>query len=265
MQPSGGVTEFPMKLLSDRFALITGASQGLGRELALAYARADVRCVALDARGKKSLQKLKPDNKKTPPAATVAIIQADLGSVTDIDRVAAITLEACGGRLDVLVNNAPTLGPVPLPYLLDYPVDDFQQVLNVNLVAPFLLIQNLLAAMIDHGGSIINVTSDAGRVGYPGWGAYGISKFGLEGLSQTWAAELAESAVPWNLVDPGNPNTEMHRAAEPEEDPTEWADPAEATEVFIYLASEESKNINGQRFEAQEENRGRKAEATHSE
>ena len=68
--------------------------------------------------------------------------------MTDIERLAAITLEACGGRLDILVNNASTLGPVPMPYLLDYPVDDFQQVLNVNLVAPLLLIQNLLAAMI---------------------------------------------------------------------------------------------------------------------
>ena len=69
--------------------------------------------------------------------------------------------------------------------------------------------------MIDHGGSIINVTSDAGRVGYPGWDAYGISKFGLEGLSQTWAAELAETPVRVNWVDPGNMNTAMHRDAEP--------------------------------------------------
>src|SRR6266404_2785998 len=254
-----------MKLLSDRFALITGASQGLGRALALAYASEDVRGLALVARGKEPLQKLKSEIDQIAPPTNVVIIQADLGSMTDIERLAAIALEACGGRLDILVNNASTLGPVPIPYLLDYPVDDFQQVLNVNLVAPLLLIQNLLAAMIDHGGSIINVTSDAGRVGYPGWGAYGISKFGIEGMSATWAAELEGSPVRVNWVDPGNMNTEMHRAAEPEEDPTEWADPAEVTEVFVYLASEESKNINGQRFEAQEENWGRKAEAVHSE
>src|SRR5260221_3764479 len=121
--------------------MIAVAPQVLGRKLELAYARADVGGRALVACEKESWQKLKSDINKVAPAATVAIIQADLGSVTDIDRVAAITLEACGGRLDVLVNNASTLGPVPLPYLLDYPVDDFQQVLNVNLVAPFLLIQ----------------------------------------------------------------------------------------------------------------------------
>jgi NAD(P)-dependent dehydrogenase (short-subunit alcohol dehydrogenase family) len=128
-------------------------------------------------------------------------------------------------------------------------------------MAPFLIIKKLLPAMIEGGGSIINVTSDAGHTGYPGWGAYGISKFGLEGMSQTWAAELEGSGVRVNWVDPGAMNTEMHRAAEPEEDPAEWADPSEVTEVFIYLASNESRNVNGQRFEAQEENWGQRAEA----
>jgi NAD(P)-dependent dehydrogenase (short-subunit alcohol dehydrogenase family) len=81
------------------------------------------------------LQKLKSEITSIAPTATVETVQTDLGSITDIERLAAITLEACGGRLDILVNNASTLGPVPMPYLLDYPVDDFQQVLNVNLVA----------------------------------------------------------------------------------------------------------------------------------
>ena len=108
--------------------------------------------------------------------------------------------------------------------------------------------------MFEQGGSIINVTSDAGIVGYPGWGAYGISKFGLEGMSQTWAAELAETEVRVNWVDPGSMNTAMHRAAEPDEDPEKWADPADVTEVFIYLASDESKGVSGRRFEAQKFN-----------
>jgi NAD(P)-dependent dehydrogenase (short-subunit alcohol dehydrogenase family) len=73
-------------------------------------------------------------------------------------------------------------------------------------------------------------------------------------MSQTWAAELAETQVRVNWVDPGNMNTAMHRAAEPEEDPGQWADPADVTEVFIYLASDESKHISGRRFEAQKFN-----------
>lgn len=240
-----------MKLLSGKFALITGASQGLGREIALAYAREEIRGLALVARNQKTLHKLKSEIGKIAPQAKVVAIQADLGSISDVERVAAITLEAGSGRLDILVNNASTLGPIPMPYLLDYPADDFQQVLNVNLVAPFLLIQNLLAAMIEQGGSIINVTSDAGRVGYPGWGAYGISKFGLEGLSQTWAAELAETPVRVNWVDPGSMNTAMHRDAEPNEDPTAWADPAAVTDIFVFLASETGRQVRGQRLEAQ--------------
>lgn len=240
-----------MKALTDKFALITGASQGLGRELALAYAREDVRGLVLVARGIKQLQELKLEVNQIAPAANAVAIQADLGSMTDIERVAAVALKTCQGRLDILVNNASILGPVPMPYLLDYPAEDFQQVLNVNLVAPLLLIQNLLGAMIDHGGSIINVTSDAGRVGYPGWGAYGISKFGLEGLSQTLAAELAETPVRVNWVDPGSMNTAMHRDAEPNEDSTAWANPAAITDIFVFLASESGRRVRGRRLEAQ--------------
>src|SRR5262249_52754913 len=138
-----------------------------------------------------------------------------------------------------------------------YPLEDFRAVLGTNLVAPFLLIKKVLPAMVEGGGSIINVTSDAGVVGYPGWGAYGISKFGIEGMSQTWAAELAGSKVRLNWVDPGAMNTAMHRAAEPDEDPGQWADPADVTGVFLYLASDESAGVHGRRFEAQQPGWGR--------
>jgi NAD(P)-dependent dehydrogenase (short-subunit alcohol dehydrogenase family) len=143
-----------------------------------------------------------------------------------------------------------------MPFLLDYPLEDFRDVVNINLIAPFLLIKKALPAMIESGGSIINVTSDAGQTGYAGWGAYGISKFGIEGMSETWAAELEESEVRVNWVDPGSMNTKMHRDAEPDEDPSQWADPEDVTEVFIYLASDESKGVTGKRFQAQEENWG---------
>src|SRR5882762_8037491 len=254
-----------MNRLKGKYILITSASQGLGRQLAIDFAREGAAGIAIVARRAEALERVAASIHEAEPKAEVLMITADLSSEGEIERVVAITLSEFRGRLDVLVNNASSIGPTPLPYLLDYPLEDFRQVLETNLTAPFLLIKKALPAMIENGGSIINVTSDAGRVGYPGWGAYGISKFGIEGMSATWAAELEGSRVRVNWVDPGNMNTEMHRAAEPKEDPTEWADPAAVTEVFIYLASEESKNINGQRFEAQEENWGRKAEAVHSE
>jgi NAD(P)-dependent dehydrogenase (short-subunit alcohol dehydrogenase family) len=240
-----------MNRLTGKQVLITGASKGLGRQLALDFAREGTAGVSLCARNFDALTALKQEIDEIAPDSKVIAVEADMSRPADIERLFAVTLDAFRGRLDVLINNASALGPAPMPFLLDYPLQEFQTVLNTNLVGPYVAIREALPAMFESGGSIINVTSDAGIVGYPGWGAYGISKFGLEGMSQTWAAELAETEVRVNLVDPGNMNTAMHRAAEPDEDPTQWADPADVTEVFIYLASDESKGISGRRFEAQ--------------
>lgn len=249
-----------MNKLHDKNILITGASQGLGRELALAFAKNGAAGLSLAARHLAALRDVRDEVRQIAPATKVLTIEADVSKAKDIERLVATTLDAFGGRLDVLVNNASTIGPSPMPFLLDYPLEDFQNVLNTNLIGPFLLIKNLLPAMIESGGSIINVTSDAGANGYPGWGAYGISKFGLEGMSQTWASELEETGVRVNWVDPGNMNTAMHRAAEPEEDPSDWSDPAAAVEVFVFLASDESKGITGKRLQAQEDWKNQAAE-----
>ena len=242
-----------MNKLHDKNILITGASQGLGRELAIAFAKNGAAGLSLAARHLDTLRDVRDEVRQIASATKVLTIEADVSKAKDIERLVATTLDAFGGRLDVLVNNASTIGPSPMPFLLDYPLEDFQNVLNTNLIGPFLLIKNLLPAMIENGGSIINVTSDAGANGYPGWGAYGISKFGLEGMSQTWASELEETGVRVNWVDPGNMNTAMHRAAEPEEDPGEWADPATAVDVFVFLASDDSKTVTGKRLQAQED------------
>ncbi|HVG31877.1 MAG TPA: SDR family oxidoreductase [Pyrinomonadaceae bacterium] len=247
-----------MNRLQGKNILITGASQGLGRQLAISFARERAAALSLVARSADKLKEVETRVRELAPETRVLTIQADIQRQEEIERVIATTLSEFSGRLDVLVNNASAIGPTPLPFLLDYPLEDFRSVLDTNLIAPFLLIKKALPAMVEQGGSIINVTSDAGQTGYPGWGAYGISKFGLEGMSQTWAAELEESDVRINVVDPGEMNTAMHRAAEPEEDPAQWANPEEVTEVFVYLASDESRHENGQRFQAQEENWGRK-------
>jgi NAD(P)-dependent dehydrogenase (short-subunit alcohol dehydrogenase family) len=243
-----------MNRLNTKHVLITGASKGLGRQLALDFACEGAAALSLCARNLNSLLTLKHEINKIAPDSNVIVVEADMSRPADIERLFAVTLNEFRGRLDVLINNASALGPAPMPFLLDYPFEDFQTVLNTNLVGPYLATREALPAMFESGGSIINVTSDAGIVGYPGWGAYGISKFGLEGMSRTWAAELGETEVRVNLVDPGNMNTAMHRAAEPDEDPRQWADPADVTEVFIYLASDESKGISGRRFEAQKFN-----------
>ena len=242
-----------MQRLRGKNILITGASQGLGRELALAFAREGAAGLSLIARHLDAVERVRTEVREIVQRANVIAIEADVSKPKDIERLVATTLDSFRGRLDVLINNASMIGPSPMPYLLDYPLEDFQNVLNTNLIGPFLLIKNVLPAMMENGGSIINVTSDAGSTGYPGWGAYGISKFGLEGMSQTWASELEETGVRVNWVDPGNMNTAMHRAAEPEEDPTEWENPAAVTDVFVFLASDESKEVSGKRLQAQED------------
>lgn len=241
-----------MKKLEGKYILITGASQGLGRQLAIDYAGEGAKGISITARNREALNDLREKIRLVAPETRVISIAADLNRQEDIERVVATTLAEFDGQLDILVNNASTLGPTPMPYLLDYPLEDFRRVLGVNLIAPYLFIKKVLPAMIERGGAIINVTSDAGRVGYPGWGAYGISKFGIEGLSETWAAELEGTGVRVNWVDPGSMNTAMHRLAEPEEDPSQWADPSDVTGVFIYLASDEAKDVSGKRFRAQE-------------
>jgi NAD(P)-dependent dehydrogenase (short-subunit alcohol dehydrogenase family) len=249
-----------MRELAGKNILITGASQGLGREMSLRFAREGAAGLSLVARHVDQLNKVRELVRKVAPNTDMVVIEADVSKARDIERIVASTLAQFKGHLDVLVNNASTIGPSPMPDLLDYPVEDFRSVLDTNLIGPFLLIKSALPAMIESGGSIINVTSDAGQVGYPGWGAYGISKFGLEGMSQTWASELENTEVRVNWVDPGSMNTAMHRAAEPEEDPSEWADPADVTDVFVFLASDASKGVTGKRFQAQE---NWKAELSH--
>jgi len=236
----------------DKVVLVTGGNSGIGRGIVHYFVGEGAR-VAFT--GRDEAKGLAVETEVRAMGGQGVFLPCDLAVEAEVARLIAGVTD-WGGQLDVLVNNASVLGPTPMPFLLDYPLEDFRAVLNVNLIAPFLLIKKLLPAMIETGGSIINVTSDAGRHGYPGWGAYGISKFGIEGMSETWAAELEDSNVRINWVDPGNMNTKMHRDAEPDEDPSEWADPKDVTDVFVYLASDESKGVSGQRFEAQEENWG---------
>jgi NAD(P)-dependent dehydrogenase (short-subunit alcohol dehydrogenase family) len=131
------------------------------------------------------------------------------------------------GPLDVLVNNASTLGPVPLELGLDTPCEELERALAVNLVGPFRLIKAVAGGMVVRGhGLVLNVTSDAAVNAYPRWGAYGASKAALEHLTRTLAAELEGTGVSVLSLDPGEMDTRMHQEAMPEADRSSLADPA---------------------------------------
>ncbi|NRD77567.1 SDR family oxidoreductase [Bacillus sp. BRMEA1] len=233
--------------MDQKVVMITGASKGLGRALTIAFAKEGAR-LAICSRSTESLQIVK--EKAESLGAEVLAITADISKSRDVERFVAMTEETFG-HIDVLINNASILGPSPMPLLLDYPEEDFAEVLRVNTVSPFLVTRRVIPGMLERNeGSIINVTSEAGHTGYAGWGAYGISKFALEGLTQTWADELSETNIRINMVDPGEMDTDMHRLAVPDCDHP-LAKPEEVVGVFLYLASDRSKKVNGKRFEAQ--------------
>lgn len=233
--------------LESTVALITGASRGLGRALALAFAREGA-ALALCARGPEDLEQVAKE--VVALGASVLAVPADVRSTRDLARLVALTLERFG-RVDILVNNASELGPTPLPYLADYAPAAFDDVLQVNVVAPFRLTQALIGGMLLRDrGVVVNVTSDAAITGYPGWGAYAVSKAAIEGLTRTWAAELAQTGVRIYAVDPGDMDTDMHRAAIPDADPSELAQPDEVARAFVRLVTTAEADFTGRRLEA---------------
>lgn len=236
-----------MSQLDGKVALITGASRGLGRAMALAFAR-DGAALALCARGSQPLACVADEIAAS--GGQVLAIPADVRDQRDLDRLVGLTLDRFQ-RIDILVNNASELGPTPLPYLADYPPSAFDDVLAVNVVAPFRLTQAVIGGMLLRDrGVIINVTSDAAITGYPGWGAYAVSKAALEGLTRTWAAELAGTGVRIYAVDPGDMDTDMHRAAIPDADPSHLADPDDVARAFLRLATSTEPTTAGRRLEA---------------
>ncbi len=202
-------------------AVVTGASRGLGLALTRALAVRGWR-VVVDARGAGPLRE---------EAGTLDGVAAVAGDVADPAHREAL-VEAAGGRIDALVNNASQLGPSPQPALAGYPLHELRRVYEVNVVAPLALVQLALPRLAP-GAAVLNVTSDAAVEPYAGWGGYGSSKAALEQLSAILAAEHPELRV--YTVDPGDMRTRMHQEAFPGEDISDRPPPEASVPGLVAL------------------------------
>ena len=212
-------------------AIVTGGSQGLGKALVTELLRRGLNVVT-DARDARALAEAEREF-RTHPGRVIT----KAGDVTDPEHAHALVNAAKRefGRLDLLVNNASTLGETPLQPLTELSRPTFDRVFATNLFAPLHLMQHALPLLAAQPlGTIVNVTSDAAVQAYPNWGAYGSSKAALEHLSRIFAEELEGGNVRVLVVDPGDMNTAMHRAAIPDADPATLADPADVAKHILH-------------------------------
>jgi NAD(P)-dependent dehydrogenase (short-subunit alcohol dehydrogenase family) len=224
----------PRERFNRRGILITGASRGLGRALFEECARAGARVVGV-ARDVDELDRAARALRAEGLAAHA--LRGDIGDIDGVYPMAGAS-QALVGPIEVLVHNASSLGPTPLGPLLDLPCEEFTRVLDVNLLGPFRLTKAIVGGMLVRGGGIVaSISSDAAISAYPHWGAYGVSKAALDHLSRSWAAELRGTGVSVVSLDPGEMDTDMHRAALPDTDPGTLARPADvARQLMAWLA-----------------------------
>ena len=227
-------------------ALITGASRGLGASLARFLAQQEYDLV-ITARGAEALEATAQALKEN--GSRVEAIAGDVADTAHRRRLveAAVSL----GRLDLLVNNASTLGAAPLPELADYPLQALDDVFNVNVSAPLGLVQTALPLLKASGALVVNISSDAAVAGYPGWGGYGASKAALDLITLTLANELRDSGVGVVGVDPGDMRTQMHQEAFPGEDISDRPLPEATLPFWAWLLGQDRLAVSGQRYEAQ--------------
>jgi NAD(P)-dependent dehydrogenase (short-subunit alcohol dehydrogenase family) len=247
-QPAAG--EF-----AGRVVLVTGAGSGIGRAVSLALARAGAQVILL-GRNVKKLEAVHAEiaqlSQENAGMAEASIVPLDLEKAlaADYEAVAA-AIEQRYGRLDGLLHNAALLGS--LTPIEQYDVPMFMRVMHVNVTAAFVLTQHLLPLLKKSAdASVLFTSSGVGARGRAYWGAYAVSKFAVEGLTQVLAPELeSTSTVRVNIIDPGKVRTAMRRSAYPSEDQQTLPTPESLAHAWLALLGPASRGITGQRFAAQ--------------
>ena len=237
-----------MKKLENRIAIVTGASRGIGKAIALAFSREGAKVVPT-ARTTEAIEAV-VDQLREAGAEALAVT-ADLSLETDIGRIAEETLTRFG-RTDILVNNAAIIHP--RIELVDFDPDLWRQVIDVNLTGAALLTKAVLPSMIENrSGKIINISSIGGRRGGVGRSAYRVTKAGLISLTETVAAEVKQYGIDVNCICPGGVDTEGYREAfgsRGREENPKLMRPEELAELTVFLASDASSAITGTAIDA---------------
>jgi NAD(P)-dependent dehydrogenase (short-subunit alcohol dehydrogenase family) len=234
----------------DRAILVTGASDGIGRAVALALARAGAQ-VILHGRNVRKLEAVHAEIEKLgAPEASIVPLDLERALAADYDAVAD-AIDKRYGRLDGLLHNAALLGT--LTPIEQYVVPTFMRVMHVNLTAAFVLTRQLLPLLrASSDAAVLFTTSGVGNRGRAYWGAYSVSKFAVEGLTQVLSQELeSTSSVRVNVIDPGKMRTTMRRQAYPSEAPGSLPTPESLTNAWLALLGPASRGITGRRFQAQ--------------
>jgi NAD(P)-dependent dehydrogenase (short-subunit alcohol dehydrogenase family) len=215
--------------------LVTGGTSGLGRALVDELHQHGA-SVAFVARSEAAVARVAQE---VPHALGIA------GDVADKQAIHRIALQALGwrGGLDVLVNNASSLGPVPLAPLADTDCEAFEEALDTNVLGPFRLTKALLGALAasareGRGGVVVNVSSDAAVNAYPNWGAYGASKAALLHMTRIWNEECAALGIRLLSFDPGDMDTPLHKLAVPEADPATLRRPRASARALVHAVAE---------------------------
>ncbi|OGW67079.1 MAG: hypothetical protein A3H49_00710 [Nitrospirae bacterium RIFCSPLOWO2_02_FULL_62_14] len=230
--------------IQNAVVIVTGAGRGIGRATAELFAREGARVVL----GARTARELRATCSAIRAAGGDAVARVtDIGSARQARALVTLALRRYG-RVDLLINNAGILGPrVPLAR---YPPRAWDKVLRINLTGTFHVTQEAARIMARRrSGCIITVSSSVGRVGRAGWGAYAVSKFGAEGLSQVLADELRSTGVCVVTFNPGGTRTRMRAEAYPREDRSKLRDPAVAARALLRLAARSSTTLSGRAFD----------------
>ena len=239
-----------MLLLKNKVILVTGAGDGIGRSAAISYASQGATVILL-GKTKTKLEKVYDEiEKHSYPTPSISLMNLLVADAKDYQELIDNLLTQFN-KLDGLLLNAATLGDrSPIE---QYDVQKWIETIHINLTSQFILVKTLLPALKkSEDASVVFTTSGVGKIGKAFWGAYSVSKFGVEGLSQILSEEFDnDSSIRFNCINPGAVRTNMRKAAYPLENPENLLPPEEIMEKYLWLMTEDSKNITGESFDCQ--------------